>query len=269
MQSRSGRRRSVLRHLAFAFAAIVLTVTSGGCIHYVSEVCPTCRVLNPRHPGEPEPKLPSIRRRTRRLFVLVPGALGYNWEWTPAVARLANAPDTEFVVFWWEPYGTVKAAARALSRSVNDLITPLEPRALTEVIIVAHSMAGIVAAHAAPELSAPPGIHIKLVTIGTPFAGMIGPAFGYPDDTGSIALFSVFSPWLKYPRPADGLEIVEYRTTWPEDPVMEPRMGHDPAPPDIGPAPRRRVQLPHMDHNRCVDLVVQSLLETNDANPQN
>ena len=248
--------------MRWAGLVVVLLVASlaSGCIHYVSDVCKTCRVLNPRHPGEPAPTLPRIRRSTKRLFILVPGALGYDWEWTPAVARLAQAPDTEFVVFWWEPYGTVKAAAHALSHSVNDLITPVSPRELTEVIVVAHSMAGIVAAHAAPDLAPPPGVRLRIVTIGTPFAGMIGPDFGYPDDTGSIALFSVFAPWLKYPRPADGVEITEYRTTWPEDPVMEPRLGHDPAPPDVGPQPRQRVQLPHMDHNRCVDLVVETLL---------
>jgi hypothetical protein len=42
---------------------------------------------------------------------------------------------------------------------------------------------------------------------------------------------------------------------------MQPRFGHDPAPENIGPEPRTRVQLPHMDHNRCVGLVVQRLLK--------
>ena len=239
---------------------LLVALYAAGCIHYVAEECPSCRVLNPRHPGEPEPKLPRIKRSTKRLFVLVPGALGYGWEWNAAVRGLEAAPDTEFVVFWWEPYHTVLDASRALSRSVNDLLTPVEPRALEEVVIVAHSIAGIVAAHAAPELAAPPNVRLVLATIGTPFAGMVGPEFGFPDQTGSIALFAAFSAWLEYPSPAPGVDIIEYRTTWPEDPVMQPRMGHDPAPASIGPQPRRRVQLPHMDHNRCVELVVKRLI---------
>jgi len=246
---------------------LVLAVLIGGasgCIQYVGQACPSCRVLNPRHPGEPAPKLPSVRRSTKRLFVVVPGALGYGWEWAPAMKRLGAAPDTEVVVYWWEPYGTIRKAAQDLSRLVNDLATPLEPRELTEIVIVAHSMAGVVAAFAAPSFAPPPGVRYTVATIGTPFAGMIGPGFGYPDAIGSMALFTSFSPRLHYPRPADGVDLIEYRTTWPEDPVMQPHFGHDPAPPEIGPEPRRRVQLPHMDHNRCVDLVVERLLAGTD-----
>ncbi len=229
-----------------------------GCVHYVTTECPTCRVLHPRHTGR-EPALPTIKPGTKRLFVVVPGGLGYSWEWTPAVTRLAGVPDAEFVVYWWEPYGTLDAARKDLVRYVNDLITPVSPRALEEVVIVAHSIGGIVAAHAAHDLRPPSGVHVRVATIGTPFAGMVGA--GYADVLSSIGLFSVYAPWLRYPAPADGVEIIEYRTSWPDDPVMKPRLGHQPAPPGIGPQPRRTVQLPRMDHNACVDLVVQRLVD--------
>ncbi len=244
--------------------AMLIALASSGCINYVTTECPDCRILNARAGGAP-PTVPRIRKTTKRLFVIVPGALGYGWEWTPAVRRLAAAPDVEFVVFWWEPMGSVRHASRDLSRWVNDLTTQLEARALNEVVIVAHSMAGIVAAYAAPELAAPAGVRLRIVTIGTAFAGMIGPEFGYPDSADSaLSLFASFSPWLHYPAPSPEVEFVEYRTTWPEDPVMEPRFGHDPAPADVGPRPRRRIQLPHMDHNKCVDLVVDRLLRGQD-----
>jgi hypothetical protein len=103
---------------------------------------------------------------------------------------------------------------------------------------------------------------VRISTIGTAFAGMIGPDFGYPDSEGSVALFANFSPWERYPPVPTGIELVEYRTTWPEDPVMEPHFGHDPAPEAIGPRPRVRVQLPHMNHNKCVGLVVEQLLRS-------
>lgn len=245
------------RVLAMLLALLPLT---GGCIQYVGKACPSCQVLNPRHPGKPEPKMPPLRRDAKRLFVIVPGALGYGWEWTPAVKRLAEHPEVQTIVYWWEPFGTIGRAARDLSRMLNDFTTPLEPRALEEVVIVAHSMAGIVAALAAADLQPPAGVRFTIATIGTPFAGMIGPDFLYPDVNDSIALFTSFSPRTKYPRPADGVDIIEYRTTAPEDPVMLSHGGHDPAPPHVGPEPRRRIELPHMDHNRCVDLVVERLL---------
>ncbi len=241
-------------------ALLLLALLATGCINYVTSECRDCRILNARASDGPQ-RVPRIKKTTKRLFIIVPGALGYSWEWNPAVKRLKEAPDTEFVVFWWEPLGSIRRAARDMARWVNDVTTELEPRELTEVTIVAHSMAGIVAAYAAPELIPPNGVHVKIATIGTAFAGMIGPDFGYPDNADFwLSLFASFSPWVRYPTPAEGLEIVEYRTTWPEDPVMEPRFGHDPAPASIGPRPRRRVQLPHMDHNKCVDLVVDRLI---------
>ena len=247
---------------------VVLTVALfGGCVNYVTTECPQCRVLNGRLREGERRSLPRLPKTTRHLFILVPGALGYSWEWTPAVRALeaARAQGVEFVVFWWEPFGTVRGAARSLSQWTNDLLGANELPALEQVDIVAHSMAGVIAAYSAPSLIAPARGRMRISTIGTAFAGMIGPAFGYPDSAGSIALFSVFSPWVKYPRPAPGIDFVEYRTTWPEDPVMEPRFGHDPAPLTIGPQPRTRVQLPHMDHNKCVPLVVNELLRATPA----
>ena len=242
-------------------ALVLALLVQTGCVHYVTRECPTCRVLNPRHTGQ-EPALPAIKPTTKRLFVIVPGGLGYSWEWTPAVRRLAAAPDTEFVVYWWEPYGTMQTATQGLVRYVNDLLTPVSARSLEEVVVVAHSIGGIVAAHAAHELRPPDGVHIRVATIGTPFAGMVGA--GYADVMSSIALFSIYAPWHRYPSPAEGVELVEYRTSWPDDPVMKPRVGHQPAPPGVGPQPRLTVQLPRMDHNACVELVVQRLLDRAD-----
>jgi hypothetical protein len=245
-------------------------VLSGCAIHYVNKECPQCRVLNAGRRVDGPAVLPRLRSTTRTLFILVPGALGYDWEWNPAVKMLeeARGRDVEFVVFWWEPLGTVRSATRELAHWVNDLLGASSLPALERVEIVAHSMAGLVAARAAPALVPPARARMRISTIGTAFAGMIGPAFGYPDSDGSWALFANFSPWLHYPAIPPGIDFVEYRTTWPEDPVMQPHFGHDPAPPEIGPRPRLRVQLPHMDHNACVGLVVGRLLKEDLGGPR-
>jgi len=247
--------------MARLLAALALVLA--GCVHYVDSECKPCRVLNARLRDGERPSLPRLAKTTRRLFILVPGALGYSWEWNPAIRSLeaARADGVEFVVFWWEPWGTVRTAERQLAHWVNDLLGANELPALEQIEIVAHSMAGLIAAHAAPLIRPPRHGRMRISTIGTAYAGMIGPAFGYPDSDGTFAVFSSFAPWLRYPAVPPAIELVEYRTTWPEDPVMEPRFGHDPAPLEIGPRPRRRVQLPHMNHNACVGLVIDLLLK--------
>jgi hypothetical protein len=242
--------------------AVALAATSCA-IHYVDSECTRCRVLNARLREGEHPTLPRLSDKTRHLFILVPGALGYSWEWNSAIRDLeaARPRGVEFVVMWWEPLGTVRTAEHEVAHWINDLLGANPLPELEQIDIVAHSMAGLIVARAAPALIAPPHGRMRISTIGTAFAGMIGPDFGYPDSDGSIALFSNFAPWLRYPPVPPEIDFVEYRTTWPEDPVMEPRFGHDPAPATIGPRPRVRVQLPHMDHNKCVGLVVDQLLK--------
>jgi hypothetical protein len=74
-------------------------------------------------------------------------------------------------------------------------------------------------------------------------------------------MIGILGTFRQYPRPAPGVEIVEYATTYPEDPVMQPRYGHQAAPPEIGPPGRRRIQLLHADHNKVVAEVVERLLK--------
>jgi hypothetical protein len=56
------------------------------------------------------------------------------------------------------------------------------------------------------------------------------------------------------------VRVTEFVTTWPEDPVMQPRYGHVVAPPEIGPPGALRVQLEHADHNKVLGQVVTRLL---------
>jgi hypothetical protein len=249
--------------VSFRSASIFALLLAGCGIHYVDSECKPCRVLNPRARHDGPPRIPGLRKDTRELFIIVPGALGYSWEWNPAIAALdaVHGRGVEYVVVWWEPLHSVREAENKIAHAINDLLDSNDLPALEHVEIVAHSMAGLIVARAAPRLHAPKHGTMRLSTIGTAFAGMIGTDFGYPDSEGSMALFANFSPWVRYPRPPEWLEVVEYRTTTPEDPVMEPRFGHDPAPTNIGPLPRLRVQLPHMDHNKCVGLVVDALLK--------
>jgi hypothetical protein len=131
-----------------------------------------------------------------------------------------------------------------------------------ELVVVAHSAGGIVGAHAIGALRVPPGLRLRLVTIGTPFAGMMAGPFVYTvDPLHSPAVVAVGGVFERYPDPPPGVEVIEYVTSYPPDPVMEPRFGHLPAPPDVGPRGARRIPVdPHLDHNQVVEKVINDLL---------
>jgi hypothetical protein len=235
-------------------ALAVAALAVAGCITPPASRCTSCRVLDGAHPA-----LPPLRAGVTRLFVLVPGLLGYGWEWDRPVARLRAASDVDFVVFWWEPWGSVDRAARQLA----DVIARAQaaaPPSLREVIVVAHSAAGVVAAHALGHLP-PPSRRLTLVTIGAPFAGMHICPWSEEDVLHAPLMLAVAARWRRYPTPPPGVEIIEYVTSYPSDPVMHPYWGKSAAPPDIGPAGARRIDVdPRLDHNFVVDKVIADLL---------
>jgi hypothetical protein len=197
-----------------------------------------------------------LRAGTRTLFVLVPGILGYGWEWDPVVAALRSAPAVDFVVYWWEPQ-------RSLARAADDLARVLErvlvgaPASVTEVRVIGHSAGGIVAAWALGRVDVPPGRHLHLATVGSPLAGMMGAPSTLDDPIHSPMTMAMIGTFRHYPDPPPGSDVVEYVTQWPSDPVMEPRYGHQPADPAVGPRGARRVVLPKTaDHNRVLSQVI-------------
>jgi hypothetical protein len=79
------------------------------CVHPPLERCPDCTIVTAKRPA-----LPPLKASARRLFVIVPGVLGYGWEWDDAVAALKTAKDADYVVFWWEPWKSLRKASREL-----------------------------------------------------------------------------------------------------------------------------------------------------------
>jgi hypothetical protein len=133
---------------------------------------------------------------------------------------------------------------------------------LRELIVVAHSAGGIVGAHALGGLEVPTEKRVELITIGTPFAGMgTSPVSDYDDPLATPAVISVGARFHHYPDVPAGVSVVEYTTSWPPDPVMKPRNGWQPAPPDVGPRAARRIPVdPKLDHNFVVVHVIDEVL---------
>jgi hypothetical protein len=74
-------------------------------------------------------------------------------------------------------------------------------------------------------------------------------------------MLSIAGVYHRYPPPPPGVEVIEYVTAWPADPVMQPHWGTTPSRPDVGPAGARRIEVdPTLDHNRVLDRVMSDLL---------
>jgi alpha-beta hydrolase superfamily lysophospholipase len=161
-------------------------------------------------------------------------------------------------VFWWEPWRSLRKASRELR---DTLFRALWTTRVREVILVGHSVGGLVAAHSLAGLVVPSSRKLTVVTIGAPFAGMMGPPFYDDDALNSPAMISVMGTFRVYPRPPVGAQLFEYVTSWPSDPVMQPRYGHQVAPPEIGPPGGKRIAVdPKFDHNKIVSRIVVELL---------
>jgi pimeloyl-ACP methyl ester carboxylesterase len=233
---------------------VVLGLFAAGCITHVSKQCPTCTVVDGARPT-----LPTVKAGTERLFVLVPGMLGYGWEWEAPMARLRKTPGVDFVVFWWQPWGSVDRAAREL-RAVLRGAAESAPPSVREIVVLAHSAGGVVAAHAIGRLPSPPRA-LTLVTVGAPFAGMHICPWSETDVLHAPLFLSIAAVYHDYPAPPAGVRVVEYVTSYPADPVMHPYWGRSAAPPEIGPAGRRRISVdPALDHNFVLDRVMADLL---------
>jgi pimeloyl-ACP methyl ester carboxylesterase len=236
-----------------ALVALV-ALAAAGCATPVAKQCPTCTVVDIEHT-----RLPPLKPGTERLYVLVPGLLGYGWEWDAPVARLRATPKVDFVVFWWQPWGSVYRAARELDEVLFRAMVSAPP-SVREIVVVAHSAGGLVAAHAVGRLPTPPR-KLTLVTIGAPFAGMHICPWSEADIIHAPLMLSVAAVYHVYPPPPPGVEVIEYVTSYPADPVMHPYWGKSAAPPDVGPAGARRIEVDSkFDHNFVIDRVMQDLL---------
>lgn len=207
-----------------------------------------------------KPPLRRWREGTRTVFVIVPGILGYGWEWDDAVRALRDARGVDFVVFEWNPWASMRTTARELSDAI--IAGFWVDERVERVVVVGHSVGGMLAAQALRHVTVPEGRQLDVVTVGAPFAGMKGSETAEPDVLGAPAFLSIMSIFRDYPRPPPRTRVVTYVTSYPSDPVMKPRWGQDPARPDVGPPGALRVAVsPKEDHNKIVSKLVRGLLE--------
>lgn len=243
-----GRRwgRRVL-HAGLGLALYGLT----GCAVPVQASCPHCPLLVV---GQRPPVPPG----TRTVFVLMPGLLGYGWEWNGAQIALAQVPHAAVILYEWNPWTSVRAGGAELAASMQYLLRRL-PRSVDKVVLITHSAAGLLGVEAAAQLRVPAGLPVAVLAIGTPLAGNYFNLVAGEDNFHSpipLALSGKFTHW---PEPAPGVEL----SIWPTgatDPVMKPHFGHDPADRRVLPrAARVQALPPRLDHNQALGLVARRL----------
>ncbi len=239
-----------------------------GCFARVGDRCPSCHELRI---GE----RPPVPAGTRTVFLLIPGMLGYGWEWDGAQAALARYPQSAVLVYSWEPWRSLSSSSARLEAHLEYLQHRLPP-SVRELFVIAHSVGGLIAIEAAGSLrglsiEAPesekagarerPPLRIHLLSVGAPLAGMGRNPWGGKDMWYTplpIALGGYFTHW---PEPAPGVSLEIYPTS-DDDPVMRRVLSHDPG--DVRVLPRRAHlhSLPRaLGHNNALTWLCQYLLE--------
>lgn len=233
---------------------LALAVLLPGCPMRLAEVCPRCLEVSPGY-------LPLLPADLERLYVLVPGILGYGWEWNGVQILLGRLPRTVVVVADWEPWGSLASGGERVRTAVQRLLRRL-PSSTREVVLIGHSVGGLVLALAASRLQPPPGVKVRALTVGAPFAGTRFSLVEYEGSLRSPSPLGISGVFHRWPPPAPGVQLEVYPTTWPSDPLMRPRMGYDPGRLDVlPPGARLRALPPGMDHNLAMVWIAERLAE--------
>lgn len=216
------------------------------------------------------------RQDTHQVLVLVPGIRGAGPEWEPVIERLSR-PGRSLFFFRWVPLDHLDKLSRNLAAGLRTLSSCLDGKD-DELIVLAHSAGGIIAAHAASRVStragAPPAV--RVITAASALAGIQvrgEPAAKAPpasseeeaeeaeeeeeeeeveeDSPEAEAkeeerfLLEMGGAFRNYAPAGKGIEVFHLRTQAPADPVMRPlREGRLPNDPRVGVPGAFQVNLP-------------------------
>ena len=232
-----------------------MVLAPSGCGYsYVRDYCPGCVVF------ERGVEAPAVPAGTRTLFVLVPGMLGYGWEWDAPRSLLAQVPSSVTQVYGWPMWSSLGRVAGDFAEHLNRILARL-PGSVRQVIIIGHSAGGLVTAFASSQLEVPAGCRVLIANVGAPYAGMhTTPDDNPPNQIWTPFPFTMGGRLTRYPLPARGVTVESWVTGWPADPVMRPRFGHRPDDPRVGPPGERHAVPPGIDHNRVLEVVVRTLV---------
>lgn len=199
---------------------------------------------------------------TRTVFLLVPGLLGYGWEWNGAQEALSRYPAVRVLVYSWEPWHSLATSSARLAAHIAYLRESLPP-SVSELLVIAHSAAGLLALEAAGQLPAvqPGQPRVRILSVGAPLAGMGRNPWGGLDNRHTPLPIALGSRFSGFPTPAPGVTVEIYPTS-ADDPVMQVSFGHDPG--DRRVLPRGAIVRklpPSIGHNDALGWLCQELVK--------
>ena len=251
------------RRVLFAFFVIGFGLGNSGCFSPVAKRCLHCQelVVGAR---------PAVPPGTQTVFLVVPGLLGYGWEWDGAQAALSKYPSAAVLVYSWEPWHSLSRASERLARHIDYLSRRL-PRSVQRLVVIGHSAAGLLAVAAAGSLQSTTDrsakLSIRMLSVGAPLAGMGRNPWGGQDMRYTPLPIALGSQFTRWPEPAPGVTLEIYPTS-ADDPVMQKTLGHDPADPRVLPRKAILKKLPaSIGHNDALTWLCERLLEEQGVNP--
>ena len=140
-------------------AAVLIASSLAGCTYTaVKTQCPACVVFDRHTPAAP------VEGGVRVVFVLVPGLLGFGWEWDEPIVLLRAHPASALQVFEWSPRATLAGATADFVRRTNQLLAAL-PDSVERVVVLGHSAGGLLTAKGAGALQVPDSVKLKDVDL--------------------------------------------------------------------------------------------------------
>jgi len=239
---------------------ILLTCCLSGCLFTPIETqCPKCTIVSRLQAPPP------VADDTLTVYLLVPGILGFGWEWDDPLIVLRTIPQSVIEVFDWSPWSPLQGIAEDLALTINRIFTY---QSINRVVVIAHSAGGLAAARAAALVEVPVGKRVEIVNVGAPYAGLeVLPFDGPPDFLWSPLPLAIGHRFERYPAPAARVTVESFVTRWPPDDVMKPRFGHDPGDPRVGPPGPRRPVPTGTDHNHVLASIARVIRARDDPRP--
>ena len=99
-------------------ALLAAMVLPSGCAVPLPQACPHCQTLTLG-------TRPPVPKGTQTVYLLVPGLLGYGWEWHGAERELRELPAAVTLVWPWDPWRSLAQSGTALTEHLDYLLRRL------------------------------------------------------------------------------------------------------------------------------------------------
>jgi hypothetical protein len=171
-----------------ALLALLAAAPLTGCWFRVETYCPGCVVVD-----HARTRVPQVAATTHTVVVLVHGSWGFGPEWKDVVDAARNSPGFDLIAWSWPgPFRDPPGDAVALRAELQALLDELPP-SVDEIIVLAHSAAGLLANLAVRQIVVPNGRHLTVALLDPALSPALADPVEYPRLPPGVAMRAFFA----------------------------------------------------------------------------